>query len=125
MTSTRNDREAKEAAAVAKAALDLSETYDWRDQVAREMTQSRNEIAEIKASVGSVIKSVSNNTDICAEMKKNTDDMKKNTDEMKKDTQEIVDFFKGMKMLKGLATWITAISAAAAAAVYALKGGGK
>ena len=69
-------------------------------------------------------KAVEENTLICAATKIIADDTKKVADETKKNTDDIVDFFKGMRVIGVLSKWITTI-AAAVAAIYLIARGSK
>lgn len=74
-------------------------------------------------------KAVDDNTRICAatkvvadETKKVAEDTKKVADETKKNTDDIVDFFKGMRVVGALSKWLTTVSVVAVALWISLKG---
>ena len=63
------------------------------------------------------------NTTICNALRITADDTKRVADETKRNTDDIVDFFKGMRVVGVLSKWLTTVSVVAIAFWVALKGG--
>ena len=95
---------------------EFSDTDAWRSQISADLAEAKERMQDMERQHKLLQTAVSVNTDICNDVKKNTD--------------EIVEFFeagkgtfKFFKMVGGIAKWFTAVSVAAAAFYMMAKGG--